>query len=90
VLDRHAGSVAAERSSRSRPLNDADARRLLTRAQRILIASGRKTRELTASDATLDDLRGPTGNYRAPLVLVGSTLLVGFQPAALTTLLDSG
>lgn len=90
MLVRHAGSVAAERSARSRPLSDADARQLLAKARRIRIASGRKTRELMASDATLDDLKGPTGNYRAPLVLVGSTLLVGFQPAALTTLLDSG
>jgi hypothetical protein len=87
VLDHHDGAVADERSSRRQPLTDADARRLLGRALRVLIARGRAVREAKAAEVALDDLKGPTGNYRAPLVLVGSTLLVGYQPEALAELL---
>ena len=32
-----------------------------------------------AGDARLDDLRGPTGNFRAPILKVGRRLLVGFH-----------
>jgi hypothetical protein len=33
--------------------------------------------------ATLDDLRGPTGNFRAPMVRIGRRLLVGFHEETL-------
>ena len=31
------------------------------------------------ADIELDDLKGPSGKYRAPMLLTGGTLLVGFN-----------
>jgi hypothetical protein len=87
VLERANAAVDEERSSRQSPLTDADARSLLAKARRVRIARGRAHRELHREETTLDDLKGPTGNYRAPLVLTGGTLLVGFQPETLAELL---
>jgi len=36
--------------------------------------------------AELADLKGPTGNYRAPMLLVDSTLVAGFSPIVLAEL----
>jgi hypothetical protein len=36
-----------------------------------------------AKDAALDDLRGPTGNFRAPMIRIGRRLLVGFHEESL-------
>ncbi|HRC85608.1 MAG TPA: hypothetical protein PK413_08365, partial [Thermoanaerobaculia bacterium] len=40
-----------------------------------------------AGEATLESLKGPTGGYRAPILLQGRTLLVGFNEEALRSLL---
>jgi hypothetical protein len=87
VLERRGRAIGVERSSEREPLEDAGARELLSRARRVRLARGRKISETAAAGVTLDDLKGPTGNYRAPLLLVGSTLLVGFQPESLAELL---
>ncbi|MCZ6727448.1 MAG: hypothetical protein O7A98_08840 [Acidobacteria bacterium] len=40
----------------------------------VIIARGRSRPELVPSETKLADLKGPTGNYRAPMLLVDSTL----------------
>jgi hypothetical protein len=79
--------VRSERSSRKEPFTDRDVRDLLARVRRVVVAKGKKTIELEAGTARPADLKGPTGNYRAPMVLRGKTLLVGFQREALEQLL---
>ena len=78
--------MAEERSTRRAPLADKDARLLLGRVDRVLVARGRSLRELAAADASIADLKGPTGNYRAPLIVSQRTLLVGWHQAALEDL----
>jgi len=87
VLSSAGVEVLRERSTREEPLSASDARELLARARRVLVARGRKLVELPPASARPADLMGPTGKIRAPLVLVDDTLLVGFHRAALAELL---
>ncbi|HEX9801584.1 MAG TPA: hypothetical protein VGC00_15610 [Thermoanaerobaculia bacterium] len=87
MLERTKSRVEEERSTRLTPLTDADARALLAAVDELLVARGRSIERVPAKRARLADLRGPTGNYRAPLVRRGRTLLVGFHPATLARLL---
>ncbi len=87
MLDATDTLVDAERSSRMEPLEDADARALLEKADRVVIARGKSRRIQEPSETALDDLKGPTGNYRAPLLLVDGTLIVGFSLETLEELL---
>ena len=79
--------VRSERSSRKEPFSDRDVRDLLARVRRVVVAKGKKTTEPEPGKARPADLKGPTGNYRAPMVLRGKTLLVGFHREALEQLL---
>jgi hypothetical protein len=83
VLDRTKARIAAERPSKKEPLSDADARALLASVSEVVVAKGKSLRTLAAKDAGLDDLRGPTGSFRAPMVKVGRRLLVGFHEETL-------
>jgi len=87
VLEAKKVRVVAERSSRTEPLTDEEVRALLRRVGTVIVAKGKTSRILSASEARPDDLKGPTGNYRAPMILTGKTLLVGFQREALDDLL---
>ena len=87
MLDETATEVLTERNSRKEPLTDNEATALLAAVRSVVVARGRSTRELASKDASPDDLKGPTGNYRAPLVRVGRTLLVGFHEDSLRRLL---
>jgi len=87
VLEYKQTRIAAERSTGKEPLTDADARQLLAAAEKVIVARGKSRRELAADDAKLDDLKGPTGSYRAPILVVGTTLVVGFDPTTLDDLL---
>jgi len=86
VLEAKKANVAAERSSRKEPLSDKDARELLRKVARVVVCKGKKSTEIAASRAKLADLKGPTGNYRAPMLVAGKTLLVGFNREALDDL----
>lgn len=81
--------VVTERSTRKEPLTDREAQELLDGARRVLVARGRAVREVPAEAASLVDLKGPTGNYRAPLLASGETLLVGWHQATLEELIAS-
>lgn len=89
MLDRTKARITEERSSKSAPLKDADVKALLAAVDEVVVAKGKKAVTLAAKDATLDGLKGPTGNYRAPMVRVGKRLLVGFHPETLEALLKA-
>jgi len=86
VLEDRGAAVAEERNSRKQPLTDAEAAALLAAVDTVIVARGKRVTLMTAGEASLDDLKGPTGNYRAPIIRKGGTLLVGFHAEALTEL----
>ncbi len=80
--------MIADRTSASRKLGRAEAEALVAEAETIYVARGRKQTELPASEPGAADLMlGPTGNLRAPVVRVGSTLIVGYHEEALNEVL---
>jgi arsenate reductase-like glutaredoxin family protein len=87
VLDRKKVAVREERQSRKAPMTEADARKLLDSVSEIVISRGKASRRLTRKEATLDDLRGNAGAFRAPMVKSGKTLLVGFNQEELEKLI---
>lgn len=87
MLDKKKVQIGEERLSKKQPLSDAEAKTLLGSVSKVIVAKGKAFREMDASDATLADLRGPTGNFRAPMIRKGKTLLVGFHPPTLETLI---
>ena len=86
MLQRSGATVVAERPARKEPLDDEAARELLGKAGTLLVARGRKVEKNAGKDARLDHLRGPSGNFRAPMLLRGRTLRVGFNAEALQEL----
>lgn len=89
MLDKKKARIAEERSSKSAPMGDADVKALLASVEEVVVAKGKAVRTLAAKATSLDDLKGPTGNYRAPMLRVGRKLLVGFHPETLEALLGS-
>ncbi len=87
MLEQTKADVRDDRPSRSRPLGDADVRALLKDVDTVTLARGKSARTLASREVSLDDLRGPTGKFRAPMVRVGRRLLVGFHEEMLRDLL---
>ena len=87
MLEKSKSRVSDERPSKSRPLSDADARALLREVETVTLARGKSSLTLPSREVTLVDLRGPTGNFRAPMVRVGRRLLVGWHEETLRELL---
>ena len=62
-----------------------DALELVAKASKLLVAKGKKQVELDmkkdqlTEDEILKLILGPTGNLRAPTLVVGKTLVVGFN-----------
>ena len=83
MLDATKARVATTRKAKSEPLSEKDVRGLLKEVDDVVIAKGKSARTVPARDATLDDLRGPTGNFRAPMMRIGRRLLVGFHEESL-------
>ena len=79
--------VKEERSTRKAPMSEEEAAALLAGVETVVLAKGKKAETRPARDLTVADLKGPTGNIRAPLVRRGRTLLVGFHPESLQALL---
>lgn len=71
-------------------LGRADALRLAKAASTVVVAKGKKVvtfdmkRDRPSDKALVDHMLGPTGNLRAPVILKGRTLLVGFNEDVLT------
>ncbi|MDL2716144.1 MAG: hypothetical protein PT977_00185 [Acidobacteriota bacterium] len=83
MLDAAKARVATTRKARSEPLSDKDVHGLLKQVDEVVIAKGKSARTVPAKDVTLGDLRGPTGNFRAPMMRIGRRLLVGFHEESL-------
>ena len=79
MLDATKARVAATRLAKKDPLSEKDVRGLLKEVDEVVIAKGKSARTVPARAATLDELRGPTGNFRAPMLRIGRRLLVGFH-----------
>jgi arsenate reductase-like glutaredoxin family protein len=86
VLEDRGAVVKEERNSRKEPLSDAEARALIGSVSKVIVAKGKKVEEIPAAEAKVAQLKGPTGNYRAPMIRKGKTLLVGFNADALERL----
>ncbi|MFQ5526526.1 MAG: hypothetical protein ACE5GX_09725 [Thermoanaerobaculia bacterium] len=86
MLESSGHAAETERSSRSEPLTEEEAQGLLSEVSRTLVCRGRKTVELGEGDATTADLKGPTGSFRAPMLRVDDTLVVGFNREAIAAL----
>ena len=87
MLEKNRVAIGEERPARKQPLSDADAKKLLRSVSEVIVTRGKTSRRLPAKDATLDDLRGNRGSFRAPIIRRGKTLLVGFSEAELEKLL---
>ncbi len=87
MLDRTGTAVKEERASKQAPLADAEVKALIASVATVRIARGRKILERPSAETKPADLKGPTGNYRAPMIRRGKVLLVGFNPEALGELL---
>lgn len=70
----------------SRKLGRDDAARLAGNASRVIVAKGKSVVAFDggagASNACIDAMLGPTGNLRAPTLVAGRTVLVGFDDGA--------
>lgn len=78
--------MVKERVSASKKLSEADARKILKAASKLIVAKGKKLDEFSVSTSVSKDavaaMLGPTGNLRAPTLCVGKTVIVGFNEAA--------
>ena len=79
MLDVTKARIATTRLAKADPMSEKDARSLLKEVDEVVVAARKGTRTVPAREATLDDLRGPTGNIRAPILRIGRRLLVGFH-----------
>ncbi len=72
-----------ERVSASKKLQRADAEALLAKASKMTVAKGKKVQAFKGgkdpSDEAITAMLGSTGNLRAPTIVRGKTLLVGFN-----------
>ena len=87
MLDQSRTEVKEARWAQNFPLAEAEVKALLKSVSTVIISKGKKSLEMKAAEAKPDDLKGPTGNFRAPMVRRGKTLLVGFNEDALRQLL---
>ena len=74
--------------SASKKLGKADAARLVKAAKQVIVAKGKSVQTFApggkAPDEIVGAVLGPTGNLRAPTLVVGDRLLVGWNEEAYT------
>lgn len=89
-LDAH-GLAPAEKVSANRKLAKSDAARLANAAKRVIVAKGKSVQTFSpggkATPQIITALLGPTGNLRAPALVAGELLLVGWNEEAWTAAL---
>ena len=83
MLDKRKIVPKEERTSQKDPLTPADVAALLKAVKTVVIAKGKKSESHPAAAVTPEMLKGPTGNFRAPMLRKGTTLLVGFNAEVL-------
>lgn len=79
MLERSGVAVKETRQARKEPLSDDEMRKMLRRVSRVVIARGRKADEYAAKDVSPDMVKGRSGSVRAPLLIRGKKMLVGFS-----------
>ena len=79
MLERNSVSIRVERPARKEPLDDAAVRKLLKGVSQVVIAKGKKAETYASKDVKPAMLKGPTGSVRAPLLVRGKKMLVGFS-----------
>ena len=75
----------------SRKLQASDAQGLLKKAATLTVAKGKKVTEFKGGkpdDDAIKAMLGATGNLRAPTIVIGKTLLVGFNEEVYQTVFD--
>ena len=84
-LAKHAITVREQVDARKVRLGEKNALALAERATRVIVAKGKKVAQFKRDPKGYDKaellaaMLGPTGNLRAPAILRGKTLLVGFN-----------
>jgi arsenate reductase-like glutaredoxin family protein len=67
----------------SRKLGAADARALIGKASQVIVAKGKQVERFKPGkdkeDVIVAAMLGPTGNLRAPTIVSGKTVMVGFN-----------
>ncbi len=75
-----------EKTPASQKLQADDAKGLLSKASKLIVAKGKKLSEFklrpSAPDEAVQAMLGPTGNLRAPTLRIGKTLMVGYNEEA--------
>jgi arsenate reductase-like glutaredoxin family protein len=93
-LTRH-GVTPAEQVSAVHKFGPTEALRMARAAGRVVAVRGRSVvtfdmkKDPPDDDALLSKLIGPTGNLRAPVLRVGTTLVVGFSEEAYADALET-
>lgn len=81
-----------EKIPASRKLQRDDAQNLLANASSMTVSKGKKVQDFkggkSAADEAVDAMLGSTGNLRAPAIVVGKKLLVGFNEEAYAAVFD--
>jgi len=85
VLRGRGVGVREERSTRD-ALSEIEVAELIRTVDESWIARGKKVEKKRAAATTPEDFKGPTGNFRAPLLRRGRRLLVGFHAASIEEL----
>ncbi len=75
----------------SRKLGRDDAAQLAAKASKLIVAKGKKVTTFATkggpSEEAIDAMLGPTGNLRAPTLVTGKTVMVGFNEEQYESLL---
>ena len=79
MFERNRVKVREQRLARKSPLTEKDVRSLLKTVSQVVIAKGKKAESFAVGDVKPDMLKGPSGNFRAPLLVCGKKMLVGFS-----------
>ena len=81
-LESH-GIPVAEELPASRKLQASDAKEILGRVKKLVAMKGKKVERFdvgaSPTEEEIEAMLGPTGNLRAPTLLIGTTCLVGFN-----------
>lgn len=88
MFERNDVRVKQERQARKEPLTEKDAKAMLAKVSQVVIARGKKTETVAAKDARPEMLKGPSGNFRAPMMIRGKKMLVGFSADTLSEWFD--
>ena len=81
------GIEASEVVPASRKLAKREAADLAKKASKIVVAKGKQVREFAGGKAgkdVIEAMLGPTGNLRAPCLVAGKTVVVGFNDEVYT------